>query len=171
MRHPIEEYNKRQATTLAEMPEEQRDYMARMFRIGNATYCYYNRVNELSVFRKAIDESEGEEIATPEDLLEWLQKRLNPQQESRSARELLEIYFEEYLAGLPHDGLRRAERDRGLDEARRSFPFRHYILERHDMGMDEFLRMNLSAEDYAFHVECGRADEPKSLTDGNELAA
>ncbi|RYC66488.1 hypothetical protein [Spirosoma sordidisoli] len=156
MRHPIEKYNQNQAAMLAELPEEQRDYMARMFRIGNATYCYYNRANELSVFKKAIDESAGEEIATPEDLLEWLQKHLNPQQESRSARELLGIYFEEYLDGLPHDGLRQAERERGLDQARRSFPFRRYVLERHDMSMDGLLRMNLSAEDYAFHVECGK---------------
>lgn len=59
--------------------------------------------------------------------------------------------------------MRRTEMERGLDEARRSFPFRRYILERHDMGMDEFLRHNLSVDDYAFHVECG-----KPLSEDNE---
>lgn len=167
MRHPIEEYNKRQATALAEMPEETRDYMARMFRIGNATYCYYNRVKELAVFGQSGNELNTETIASAEDLLDWLERHLATRNESRSARELLGIYFEEYLDGLPHDGLRQAERERGLDQARRSFPFRRYVLERHDMGMDEFLRMNLSAEDYAFHVECGKplseSEEPTCL--------
>lgn len=97
MRHPIEKYNEKQAAVLAELPEEERDYMARMFRIGNATYCYHNRVNELRVFRRSIDDSEDAEISNTDDLLEWLQNQVNPQHESRSARELLAIYFEEYL--------------------------------------------------------------------------
>ncbi|GAB4053554.1 hypothetical protein [Spirosoma litoris] len=73
---------------------------------------------------------------------------------------MLNVYWEEYLEGLPHDGLRKAEKEAGLDNAKNSFPFRRYVLERHDMGMDEFLRKNLSAEDYLFHQECG-----KPLTD------
>lgn len=170
MRHPIEKYNTQQATALADMPEGMRDYMARMFRIGNATYCYYNRVKELAVFGQPGSELNTETVASAEDLLDWLEQQLAPRNESRSARELLAIYFEEYLAGLSHDGLRRAERARGLDEAKRSLPFRRYVLERHDMGMDEFLRMNLSAEDYAFHLDCGRDDGPKPLTDDNESA-
>ncbi|WP_461102749.1 hypothetical protein [Spirosoma koreense] len=35
-----------------------------------------------------------------------------------------------------------------------------YVLERYDLGMDEYLCQNLSAEDYAFHQESG-----KPLTD------
>lgn len=165
MRHPIEKYNVQQAEVLTLLPEGQRDYMARMFRIGNATYCYYNRVNELAVFGQTDNQLDSEPIASNEDLLEWLERQLAPQSESRSARELLQVYFEEYLEGLPHEGLRRAEKAGGLEKAKRSFPFRRYVLERHDIGMDEFLRMNLSAEDYAFHVECG-----KPLTDSDESA-
>lgn len=151
MRHPIEKYNQQQAETLASLPEEKREWMARMFRIGNATYCYYNRAKELTVF------DAGDQATPPaKDLLEWLEQQLSPKTESRSARELLQVYFEEYLAGLPHDGLRRAEKASGLDKAKNSFPFRRYVLERHDIGMDEFLRMNLSAEDYAYNVECSK---------------
>lgn len=164
MRHPLEEYNQRQAEALAQMPEHMRGYMARMFRIGNASYCYYNRAKELTVFGQANGQLESEPIASSEDLLDWLERQVTGQSESRSARELLQIYFEEYLEGLPHDGLRRAEKASGLDKAKNSFPFRRYVLERHDIGMDEFLRMNLNAEDYAFHVECGKPlkkdDEP-----------
>lgn len=156
MHHPIEKYNQNQAETLASLPEEKREWMARMFRIGNATYCYYNRAKELAVFGQANGQLDSEPIASSEDLVDWLERQLAGQSESRSARELLQIYFEEYLEGLPHDGLRRAEKTGGLDKAKSSFPFRRYVLERHDIGMDEFLRMNLSAEDYAYHVECGK---------------
>ena len=151
MRHPIEKYNQNQAAVLASLPEDQRDYMARMFRIGNATYCYHNKVKELTVFG-----SGSKEEQSTEDLLDWLAQQINPQTESRSARELLTIYFEEYLEGLPHDGLRRAEKAGGLDKAKNSYPFRRYVLERHDIGMDDYLRTHLSAEDYAFHLEAGK---------------
>jgi hypothetical protein len=90
------------------------------------------------------------------DLVEWLEQQLNSRAENRSARELLQVYFEEYLEGLPHDGLRRAEKEGGLDKAKTSFSFRRYVLERHDMGMDEYLRQHLSEEDYAFHLENGK---------------
>ncbi|GAB3715782.1 hypothetical protein GCM10027592_56490 [Spirosoma flavus] len=117
MRHPIEKYNQQQAETLASLPEENREWMARMFRIGNATYCYYNRAKELAAY----------------------------------SNEILQVYFEEYLSGIEHEGLRRAEEREGLQKAKSSFGFRRYILERHDIGMDEFLRLHLSEEDYAFH--------------------
>ena len=156
MRHPIEKYNQNQAQVLASLPEDQREWMARMFRIGNATYCYYNRAKELAVF-----DSPNQPEESAQDLLEWMEQQLNratdrPNTESRSARELLQAYFEEYLEGLPHDGLRRAEKEGGLDKAKKSFPFRRYVLERHDIGMDEYLRQHLSEEDYAFHLENGK---------------
>jgi hypothetical protein len=119
MKHPIEEYNQKQAETLAALPENQREWMARMFRIGNATYCYYNRVKDLSAY----------------------------------SNELLQVYFEEYLEGLEHEGLHKAEIKGGIEKAKKGFPFMRYVLERHDIGMDEFLKMNLSQEDYDFHKE------------------
>jgi hypothetical protein len=158
MRHPIEKYNVHQAEVLASLPEGQRDYMARMFRIGNATYCYYNQAKELAVF-----DTNSQNTPPASDLIEWLEQQLSSQTESRSARELLNVYWEEYLEGLPHDGLRKAEKEAGLDKAKNSFSLRRYVLERHDIGMDEFLRLNLSADDYAYHIECGKPladDEP-----------
>lgn len=162
MRHPIEKYNQQQAAMLAELPENQRDYMARMFRIGNASYRYYQRANELAVFNKQSDSAQEDSIDSIDDLVAWLQEQINPQTETRSARELLNAYFDEYLAGLPHEGLRRRMQEDGVDKAKRSIPFLRYLLERHDMGMDEFMRQNLSAEDYAFHVECSKPLEEKS---------
>lgn len=77
MRHPIEKYNRQQAETLASLPEGQREYMARMFRIGNTIYCYYNRVKDLSVF-DTVDQN----TAPAEDLLEWLERQLSKKSEN-----------------------------------------------------------------------------------------
>ena len=125
--------------------------------IGNAAYCYYNRSKDLTVFGQPATDVSIDTIGSLDDLLDWLESQLSHQAESRSARELLEIYWDEYLEGLPHEGLRRAEKEAGLDHAKKSFGFRRYVLERHDIGMDEFLRQHLSDEDYAFHRSAGAA--------------
>ncbi|GAB3550779.1 hypothetical protein [Spirosoma fluminis] len=85
MRHPIEKYNQQQAAMLAELPESQRDYMARMFRIGNASYQYYQRANELAVFNKQADSTHEESIDSIDDLVAWLKQQIDPATESRSA--------------------------------------------------------------------------------------
>lgn len=170
MRHPIEIHNQNQAELLASLPEEKREWMARMFRIGNATYCYYNRAKDLAVFNSGDHNNEP-----AGDLLGWLEQHLNltvgtpepdlPITENQLARELLEIYFDEYLEGLSDDGLRRAEKKAGLEKVKNGFPFRRYVLERHDIGLDAYLRMHLSEEDYAFHKECSKPvgdNEPTS---------
>lgn len=156
MRHSIEKCNEDQAKTLAALPEEQREWMARMFRIGNASYRYYQRASDLTVLKKESHVTPGDSVETLDELVEWLHQQINPQVESRSARELLNVYFDEYLTGLPHEGLRQTMQAEGVDKATRSIPFRRYLLERHDIGMDEFLRQNLSEEDYAFHLEAGK---------------
>ncbi|WP_420151258.1 hypothetical protein [Spirosoma sp.] len=99
MRHPIEKYNQQQTEALAALPESQREWMARMFRIGNATYCYYNRAKDLAVFGNTEYTTE-----TSVDLADWLEQQIDPQTENRSSRELLQVYFEEYLEGLPNEG-------------------------------------------------------------------
>lgn len=151
MRHPIEQCNIDQAAMLAELPESQRENMARFFRIGNATYRYYQRANELAVFNKTVEPTSGDDPV--DNLLAWLEAQINPAVETRSARELLNIYFEEFLAGLTHEGMRRTMEREGIDKAKRSFPFLRYLLERHDIGMDEYLRLNLSEADYAYHKQ------------------
>ena len=145
MRHPIEKYNQIQAERLDELPPDQREFWARQFRIGNAAYSYQYQFNDVAGLNN------DQTAKMPEDLLEWLEQQLLARQESQSANELLNIYFTEYLEGLPNDRIREGERTRGLDEAKRSWPFRRYVLERNDFGMDEFMRLNLSEDDYAYY--------------------
>lgn len=145
MRHPIEKYNQIQAERLAKLPVEEREFWARQFRIGNAAYSYQYQFNEVAGLNN------NQTAKLPEDLLEWLEQQLSVKQENRSANELLDIYFEEYLEGLPNDRVREGERSRGLEEATRGWPFRRYVLERNDFGMNEFMRLNLSDDDYAYY--------------------
>ncbi len=152
MRHPIEEYNVRQAEMLAMLPEGQRPFWARQQRINNAAHCYQHQFDDVAGLTH-------QSANQPDDLLIWLEQHLTKRQESRSANELLAIYFEEYLEGLANDRIRVGEQARGLDEAKRSWPFRRYVLERNDVGMSEFMRLNLSAEDYAYYLETRKPDE------------
>lgn len=145
MRHPIEKYNQIQAEQLAHFAPEEREFWARQYRIGNAAYCYQYQFNNVAGL------TEHSTVNVPEDLAEWLEGQLTAKQESRTADELLQIYFEDYLDGLPNERIREGERTRGLGEAKRSWPFRRYVLERNDFGMDEFMRLNLSEEDYAYY--------------------
>lgn len=145
MRHPIEKYNQIQAEQLANFAPEEREFWARQFRIGNAAYAYQYQFNDVAGLTK----TEAGKI--PEDLFEWLEQQLAAKQDNRPANELLKVYFEEYLEGLPNEGVRAGERTRGLEAAKQSWPFRRYVLERNDFGMDEFMRLNLNEEDYAFY--------------------
>ena len=145
MRHPIEKYNQRQAEMLATLPEGEREFWARQHRIGNAAYSYQYQFSDVAGLNS------HQTARMPEDLLEWLEQQLSARQASQSANELLTIYFEEYLDGLPNDRVREGERTRGLEKAKRSWPFRRYVLERNDFGMDEFMRLNLSEADYAYY--------------------
>lgn len=158
MRHPIEKYNQDQADALASLPQDQRASMARFFRIGNASYRYYQRATDLLVFSQSTDSTSTNSL---DGVITWLEQQTTTLRESSSARELLTAYFEEYLEGLPHEGLRRTMVREGLDKAKTSIPFLRYLLERHDIGMDEFLRLNLSVEDYAYYVECSKPLENK----------
>ncbi len=145
MRHPIEKYNQIQAERLAAIPEEKREDAALLYRISNAAYCYHQQFNGVT----GLPENDSP-LNLPEDLSDWLEQRIAGVPDSHSANELLQIYFEEYLEGLSNDRLREVERTRGLAEARRSWPFRRYVLERHDFGLEEFMRLNLSETDYGF---------------------
>nr|WP_218964757.1 hypothetical protein [uncultured Arsenicibacter sp.] len=114
MRHPIEKYNQRQAEMLATLPEEERAFWARQHRIGNAAYSYQYQFNDVA----GLNNNQAAKL--PEYLLEWLEQHLSAKQESHSANELLKLYFEEYLDGLPNEKIREGERSRGLEEAKRS---------------------------------------------------
>ena len=43
MEHPVYKYRKAQAEHLSQLPEEEREYKAREFRIGNACYIYHQQ--------------------------------------------------------------------------------------------------------------------------------
>lgn len=145
MRHHIEKYNQIQAKRLDELPQENKEFWARQFRIGNAAYAYQYQFNDVAGLAKA------QTGKMPEDLAHWLEQQLDAKQDNRSANELLMIYFEEYVDGLPNEQVKAGERTRGLEAATRSWPFRRYVLERNDFGMDEFMRLNLSEADYTFY--------------------
>jgi hypothetical protein len=145
MRHPIEKYNQIQAEQIANSAPEEREFWARQFRIGNAAYAYQYQFNHVAGLTNA------QPGTVPENLADWLEGQLVAKQDNRSAHELLTIYFEEYLDGLPNEQFKASERAEGLEAAKRSWPFRRYVLERNDFGMDEFMRLNLSEEDYAFY--------------------
>ena len=150
MRHPIEKYNVLQAEQLAELPPDKQAFWARQLRIGNAAYCYQFQFSQVAGLN-------NQTAKLPEDLLNWLEQQLSARQENRSANELLKIYFEEYLEGLPNDRIRDGEQSRGLEEAKRSWPFRRYVLERNDFGMTEFMRLNLDGDDYAYYKSSSEA--------------
>ena len=145
MRHPIEKYNRIQADQLTNVAPEEREFWARQFRIGNAAYSYQYQFNDVAGLAKV------QTGKAPEDLAHWLEQQLAAKQDNRSANELLKIYFEEYLDGLPNEQVNAGERTRGLEAVKRSWPFRRYVLERNDFGMDEFMRLNLSEDDYTFY--------------------
>lgn len=89
----------------------------------------------------------------------WVTKLLLDRAENKSANELLKTYYEEYLDGIPCKGFREGERARGMEEAKRSWAFRRYVLERTDFGIEEFMRLNLSEEDYAIWCELNKPFE------------
>lgn len=152
MRHPIEKCNEEQARVLASLPDDQREFWARQFQIGNASYRYQDQFAEVAKLETAGGQP------PPDDLIEWLEQMvlLNPDSRHRSANELLQVYYAEWLEGLP-ENTRRSVEKLGLEDAKKSWPFRRYVLERNDRGMDEFLKRNLSAEDYAYHQSLGES--------------
>jgi len=61
MKHPIAEQNKNQRQFLEQLESDQeREFHAKMFRIGNASYCYYQM-------------AQTEVDLTSEDFKEWLE--------------------------------------------------------------------------------------------------
>lgn len=66
--------------------------MARMFRIGNAVYCYYNQAKDLTVF-------DSDQEGPAYDLLHWLEQQVGPETSNRTTQEMLQIYWDEYLEG------------------------------------------------------------------------
>jgi len=60
------------------------------------------------------------------------------------------IDFQEWLEGLPEPIRKEMER-KGFEQCKGILSFTRYVNEKNDIGMDEWLRQNLSSEDYEFH--------------------
>ena len=58
MKHPIEQMNINQKKFLEDLPEGERKFHERLFRIGNASYCYHTGAESLE--------------PTQEDFNEWI---------------------------------------------------------------------------------------------------
>lgn len=109
MRHPIEEQNRQQAKFLEGMDTKERSFHARLFRIGNASYCYYQR-------------TKGDIEPTHQ-------------------------YFEEWLTGLP-ENIKSDLKTKSFESCKTHIPFLRYVMERNDIGMDEWMGNHLSEADY-----------------------
>ena len=108
MQHPNKEQREVQAKFLAQLPNEQRQQHARLFRFGNASYIYHK---ESAV--------------------------LHP----------TEADFEEWLIALPED-LQSYMKNKGFELCKGVLSFTRYVMEKNDIGMDEWMKNHLSEDDY-----------------------
>ena len=63
-------------------------------------------------------------------------------------------YFLEWLQGLP-ENIRKDMSEMGFDRCKTMLPFTRYVNERNDVGMDQFLKENLTLQDYEAYKESG----------------
>ena len=57
--------------------------------------------------------------------------------------------FENWLLGLP-ENMQKHFRTDGLEKSKGALPFRRFYMEYNDIGLDEYLKKHLSAEDYEY---------------------
>ena len=55
--------------------------------------------------------------------------------------------WKEWLGGLP-DKIRAHTEQIGFEQGKRIFPFTRYVMEKNDVGMDEYVRQRMDAQDY-----------------------
>jgi hypothetical protein len=58
-----------------------------------------------------------------------------------------ETDFEEWLTGLP-ENIRSDMRNRGFESCKSIISFTRYVMEKNDIGMDEWMKQHLSESDY-----------------------
>ena len=69
------------------------------------------------------------------------------------SNEVLESYYAEWLEGLPAN-IREDMKKKGFNQCKTMFPFTRYVNEREDVGMEAWMKENLSEKDYeAYHGE------------------
>jgi len=76
----------------------------------------------------------------------------------RQAKELepTEADFEEWLGGLPKN-IRRDMEIRGFELCKSVLSFSRYVMEKNDIGMEEWMKRNLSEGDYSAYCEIAKS--------------
>jgi hypothetical protein len=108
MEHPNKKQREAQAKLLKELPKNEREEHARLFRFGNAAYIYHEQA-----------------------------ETLNP----------TETDFQEWLIALPKE-VRKDMKMMGFELSKGVISFKRYVMEKNDIGMDEWMKNNLSEDDY-----------------------
>ncbi|KAA5541977.1 hypothetical protein [Adhaeribacter rhizoryzae] len=66
--------------------------------------------------------------------------------------------YEEWLEGLP-ENIRKSMQEKGFESCKTILSFTRYVNEKNDIGMDEYIRQQMGAEDYAeYHRVCLNQD-------------
>lgn len=115
MRHPNEKINQEQIELLASLSEMDREWHERIFRVGNAVYCYH-----LQAGGKNHDPTSVK--PTEEDFKDWLDG-------------LSEI-------------VRKDMESKGFEACKAILPFTRHVLERRDIGLEEWMKKHLSEPDF-----------------------
>ncbi|MGB3655533.1 MAG: hypothetical protein WBA41_30590 [Rivularia sp. (in: cyanobacteria)] len=109
MKHPNKKQRENQLKFLAELPEEEREEHARLFRFGNASYIYHQQAEK--------------QEPTEKDYKEWLDV-------------------------LP-DNIKRDMKSKGFEACKSVLSFTRYVMEKNDVGMKQWMKENLSTNDYS----------------------
>lgn len=56
--------------------------------------------------------------------------------------------YEEWLEGLP-ENIRKGMREKGFEGCKNVLSFTRYVLEKHDIGLEEYIKQNMDPVDYA----------------------
>lgn len=67
------------------------------------------------------------------------------------AKELTEEEFKLWIESL-EEPMKSSFKDKGLDSCRGVLNFQRFILELQDKGLDEYLKINLTVEDYSYWI-------------------
>lgn len=113
MEHPNKEQRENQANFLAQLPKDQRNFHAQMFRLGNAAFIYHSIAKRME--------------PTEKDFLIWLEN-------------------------IPNN-IANDMRAKGFEACKGILSFTRYINEKNDIGMNQWMRENLSKNDYNTYIE------------------
>ena len=69
-------------------------------------------------------------------------------------KDSLKLYYEEWLRGLPPQ-IAADMKEYGLEKCKTMLSFTRYVNERTDVGFDDWMRENLSEDDYAYFKAIG----------------